>query len=909
MIRTRSAPAAFALKLLSMGLFLLGFPPTLQAQMLDSYEGGSVRWQLVESDCNAQLIEHEISALSPHSGQTCELMEVAAGQGTSVFLAYPIEPCVVLNEFEPRIWARCASAGLRLGVRVVFPSFVNPVTGGRLTTIVWGEPYADPGNWQALKVAGLEKLMDAELIALRHRFGAGVSMNDAFIDSLVMNVYTGPGRYRLQVDDLSLRGLIALPAVGRSIPVSWRENWTWRPESINPDGRFWTTLNRPEVWLHYSRESLPWLRSLGITGLILASLPSEEQLRLIHDAKLSVVSPPPQFDIKFESANAQAIRGWLIGAALVGDQADQARQQLARIAQLPESLRRPVYGEALEQYWLFSRLADQVIVPSPDAMSAGTADERRAWLRTQLVTTIQYGSGIVSVNVGAQPQWISQYRTAQRLIEPHLYSDDQVQPPVPVDPIALRTQLVDGVTVGAKSIVLRSFEPLEAFTREGRVQAAALRWTINDFALWGPWLVAGQSIRPATLNRADYQASAWTLHNSHLVLARATDSLEQRLASLTSPQPLVCAIALAGNARQVFRTTHGAFERLETTDTVGGLQWQIAQPHELETFIITDNANVTSFVTRQLSQNRLSMAEDQLEVAGYQMEVASQLIEARFENVASQVARGQLALHRQAQLRLEEGLQALRVSNAVAASQAALDTLKLCQSIVDDGQRVALASLAAPQSSPFVLMPAALKYHWKLAQACERSQWRELPIAGANFESLETLFQSGWSQKRRLQDRADLRVEWVPASDALPRGLRLAAYQKQGESLPGGFEGASLRIRSAAAEVKTGQLVRIQAQANFLASANDPASGLLMYDNQAGPALGQLVRGQPGQRRPIELYRFAIADGEFRVLAECRGQCDVTLESISASVIEPATNMQAFPSSPIVSPTLNQVAP
>ncbi len=216
-----------------------------------------------------------------------------------------------------------------------------------MTTIVWGDTYSDTGEWQALKLTNLQKQFEAEVVLLRQRFGPNVNIEDAFIDSVVMNVYTGPGGYRLKIDDLNLQGHISLPSVGRAIPSNWREAWLWRPESINPEGRFWTVMNRPEVWLHYQGESLPWLKSLGITGLVVNRLPSEEQLQAIHDARLSVVSPPPQTNLTFNAVTSTAIRGWLIGAALDSSQTQMAREQVGRLALLPTELKRPVFGEAL----------------------------------------------------------------------------------------------------------------------------------------------------------------------------------------------------------------------------------------------------------------------------------------------------------------------------------------------------------------------------------------------------------------------------------------------------------------------------------------------------------------------------------------------------------------------------------
>ena len=881
------------------------------AQMQDSFEGGVPRWKFAESDSNAQLTLQEISITSPHSGQTSELVQVASGNGTFVYLAYPIEPSVVVDEFQPRLWTRCASAGLRMGVRVVFPNAQHPVTGGRLTAMVWGDTYSDPGQWQALKVTNLKKQFEAEVVSLRHRYGPAIAVDDAFIDSVVMNVFTGPGSVGLLIDDLNLQGHIALPSVGRAIPANWREAWQWRPESVNPEGRFWDAMNRPEVWLQYQGESLPWLKSLGITGVVVGRVPSESQLRAIQEAKLSVVCPLPQSNISYTASSSAAIRGWLLGAALDSSQTDLAREQVSRLAQLPAELKRPIFGEALEQYWAFSRIADEVIVPIPDSMSPGDPLDHLSWLRTQLASTTQRGHGWVATNTGVDPQWLKQLRAAQKLVEPERFANGTEIHETPTNPRMLRHQIVRSLAAGATGLSLHSFGPeesgndrrpqtLELNTTSGRAQVASLRWTMSDLTLWGPWIVAGQQMRSPTLSRADYLSNAWMVHNSYLIIAQKVNGGGETLSNPALAAPLICATSVATNTRQVFRVTAGEYERIETTAAPGGLQWTVNQPADIEVFIISENPNVTRFVNRRLAETRLSVAEDQLELAAYQLSLASDLLIARFPESNAFEARAQFALQTRARRQLEEGLQALRTGNAPAASRRALQSLATSQVVLDDGERVATSSLVSRQSSPFVLLPSALKYHWKIAEACNRSQWRDLPIAGADLASLDALLSSGWTQEQRLQDHAEMRVEWIPPSNDSSRGLRLAAYQKGEAALPGGYEGASLRIRSAAAQVKEGQLVRIIARARIRVASQDPASGLLVYDNQAGPGMGQLVRGQPGELKEIELYRFVVRDGELRVLAECRGQCDIVIESLSASVIEPATNRQTYPTAPAV---------
>jgi hypothetical protein len=165
------------------------------------------------------------------------------------------------------------------------------------------------------------------------------------------------------------------------------------------------------------------------------------------------------------------------------------------------------------------------------------------------------------------------------------------------------------------------------------------------------------------------------------------------------------------------------------------------------------------------------------------------------------------------------------------------------------------------------------------------------------------MLQAGWSQQRRQTERAEMLVELVPASNSQAPGLRLAALAKTAQSLPGGYEGAPVRVRSAAAEVTKGELLRVTARATVRQAPRHPGAGLLVYDNFAGPALGQLVRGSSGQTIPIELYRFATDETPLRLLTELRGECDIVIDNIAISAIQPAINASNYPTTYKYMPT------
>ncbi len=895
---------------------LVMFPPLLVpalAQRQDSFEGGAPRWIMVESDCQAQLTEHEISMLIPHAGRTCEMFEIACGQGRLALLAYPIEPCVALNEFQPRIWTRCSSGRIQIGARVIFPFAEHPVTLGRLNTILWGDYYTDSGQWQMLQVNELEKRLQQSIISLRQEFGSGINLDGAFIDCIVLNAYTGPGRYRVQLDDLDLQGMVPLSAMGTSADADWRERWRWRYATPSREDRFWATANRPPVWFQHAGEPFDWLHSLGITGLVVNKLPSEQILGRIRDADLSVISPPPAHALSIADEVAPVIKGWLVGAALDGRQAEMARGQVQLVEQLPPELRRPLVGEALEQFWMYSRLTDEVIVPAPAPHSAGDLKEKFAWLAQQVAITRQRGHGWVSINVGETPATLEQYRTAARVIgldkNPNGLDLDvsEIDKEIPCNPLGLRHQVTNAVLAGAQGLLFRSHQPLAIQGGSGNADVAALRWINNDLTLWGPWIMAGVSSQPPTVSGNDYVARAWNIQNSQLIIAQNCSPNSQYCVPSTAATPLSFTLSAAG-ARQVLRLTKGTLEPMQIESIATVSSWKVQRPCPIEVFVITDSPQVLAFLRNRLTATAIQNASDQLEIASYNLALAANVTAARFpasntdaENQRS--LRGQLDQLASIQTEIDRGWQALRANQARSATDFAYNASDEIQAILTDGMIAATANLAKPQSSPFVVTPALLSLHWKLAQACERSQWRDYNLPGAQLQNLNDLLDAGWTQQRRLEEQVDLRVEIVPPTSQRGGGLRMAAYSKQQPEViapvPGGYEGASLRVRSSAAPIRAGQLVRVSAVAHVLRASREPDSGLLIYDNQAGPSLGQLVRGAAGQRLPIELYRFAIADGEFRILAECRGECDIVLESIHASVIEPATDRVGFPVTPL----------
>jgi hypothetical protein len=469
---------------------------------------------------------------------------------------------------------------------------------------------------------------------------------------------------------------------------------------------------------------------------------------------------------------------------------------------------------------------------------------------------------------------------------------------------------------------------LESESNGDRALQAALRWSNYDLRLWSPWISAGTSLPAPQVNREEFSAARWRVRDADLILVNYSDDHSQLCMPGTGQTPLTLSCADLRESAQVIRLTEGKLETLTPESKSGPISFTVNRPKYLEVFVVTNNSQVINYL-RQMTSSRhaTELAADQLEIANYLLEQAGQLVDARFRPTRPlipvedrQVQASQQRYLMNTQQLLDRGWRALQGGRLEEASRAALESIDSVQAQLHESFQVATENLATAQSSPMVLTPEALKYHWLLASACGRSQWEPLEIPGNGMINLSEMLHYGWTHQRRLLDQVDVRVELIPLTGSPAHGLRMAAYPKQSsaksphaaasgndlsskptrDTLPGGYEGASLVVRSAPAAVRKGQLIRIAATALVRYSSPESSAGLLVYDSQGGPSLGMLVRGESGQRVPIELYRLVTDDQlQFHVLAECRGSCDIQLESLTASVITPATDRSSFATSPM----------
>ena len=259
----------------------------------------------------------------------------------------------------------------------------------------------------------------------------------------------------------------------------------------------------------------------------------------------------------------------------------------------------------------------------------------------------------------------------------------------------------------------------------------------DELRLWGPCIVGGPSVAAPTLDRKEYAAASWSVSHSQLVIAVTSGPNAQHCVPNTADMPLTFSIASPTAPQQVLRLSAGRLERMDAEQTPVGLTWTVAEPEPIESFIVTANPLVISFARNQLSKQADRRAADQLELVSYNLGLASRVVEARYPVIEGDPSRSGAAedLRRLglASRHIEQGYQALHARQATAATALAMRASQRIQAVLSETFQVATSNLSVPQSSPLVVSPVALGYHWQLASACQRSEWRELPIPGAEF--------------------------------------------------------------------------------------------------------------------------------------------------------------------------------
>lgn len=176
----------------------------------DDFSGKTPRFVAGEANVKVEEKAHDLSTDRSRSLPTSERIRVglAAGKNETNFAYYyyTTPPAPLTEDLAAELWVHSNKAGVKLLARIVFPKIRNPKQLDEpLTRLVELDSYKAPaGGWQKLILKRPDAIIQAQKQALRLELKGDPDISEAYVDRLMLNLYTGPGDIEVFVDNLEI---------------------------------------------------------------------------------------------------------------------------------------------------------------------------------------------------------------------------------------------------------------------------------------------------------------------------------------------------------------------------------------------------------------------------------------------------------------------------------------------------------------------------------------------------------------------------------------------------------------------------------------------------------------------------------------------------------------------------------
>ncbi len=259
----------------------------VQAQWRDGFESPESAWTDIGGDARYRIEVQQRVQAGAHSGSGCEYLQIATlAAGRSALMSYALGRAPIIPELRPSVWVRSDRNGIQLLARVVFPRALDPTSNQPLTALIAGDIYAAAGQWQELRIDNLPTVLQRQTWVMRTQLKRDIDVREAFIDRIVLNVYTGAARTSLWIDDLTVEGIVPSgPPVEERLPLVGTDGRNIYEAShramVELNGSVLLADGRPLFprAVDYRGEPLALIRGLGFNAVRLTSPPNRAARR------------------------------------------------------------------------------------------------------------------------------------------------------------------------------------------------------------------------------------------------------------------------------------------------------------------------------------------------------------------------------------------------------------------------------------------------------------------------------------------------------------------------------------------------------------------------------------------------------------------------------------------------------
>jgi hypothetical protein len=614
---------------------------------------------------------------------------------------------------------------------------------------------------------------------------------------------------------------------------------------------------------------------------------------------MQVIAPPPSQMIASSNSPSKLITSWHLSSAASLADLERTQQLSVQTNNYSPDLIHPRFVEAMESHALFSRLSDIIAFPIPLPSTVDSNAQSDQILSEQLRQVGPRALPIASIVLQPPYSWSAQcYSLRTQLQRSGRYIGSETEM---ANAVQFRQVVARAISLGFRGFLFRSTSQLDSGIERELARARMVDAANSELEMLRPWLESGQSPQPIPqISNPLFSGKSISTERSMLLVFTTQGGFDQIAPVSAGSSALEFVIARKNSGEQAYRITQGALESLAPAERPEGAGLRINNPSPVEYVVVTNDRNVLQYLQSSLPNYARSIAPNRVESAGNYLTLVQDVLhqegvpagnaawlkvqaaEAALRNANTYQTQGNIiAAIRDSELSIDESLEALRASWLRAIS-----------------------NYKDPRCSPFLTNLTSLPLAWQVERLIRNRQWQPHAIPGAEFVSLQQMTDLGWGHERRMVDR--VRNEFSIVAGAGKDGnsaMVVLANSIAGDTIPGGFAGSSMHIRSPDIESYLGRVARIRGRVRIDRISQEPLAGLLCYDSLGGSALGIPISADAntiGQWQEFEMYRLINQDEPLRFYLDVRGEVVATLDrlAVDSMTMLPSGNYVTVPTNP-----------
>jgi hypothetical protein len=892
----------------------------------NNFENNKLFWSKSIFDAQHEVLLHVNTDQGAHSDQRSEYLQLRVQPGKYLYYQYPVGKAPINEELAASFWLKANRPGLQLLARVVAPRERDLKNlEAPLTTLIHGDVYQNAGRWQRVSINRPVELAKKQQQLLQAQTMKALDFTDAYIDSLVLNVYAGPGPTELWIDDLEV-GPVLVDVVKAPIPAT--------PTSTNaanatPNAR--PVSVRPDVVFN-GNQLLVGGRPFFMRGIRVTDTP----LKVLQQAGFNTVFLEPNADPALYR-EASELGLWIVPSlpVLTDDPRFTSPDGLAREAQVLSEKDGVLFlhlgrGLQSEQVAPFQRAAQILRQADPTrALGADVWDGLKQYSQSLNMVDLHRWPLMTSLELPRYRDWVEMRR--RLLNNPGIYTWSWIQTHVPdwdaqllygqvgtqafTEPIGpqpeqIRLLAYSAVAGGAKGIAFWSDRFL-ADSHMGRDRLLMCATINQELEMLEP-ILSGVNETPQWIDTRTPEIKAAILRSPKGIIALPMwhGGGAQFVPGQAAVAKLTIVVPQVPGSMQAWEVLPGDVRSIKTRRVPGGTEITIHEFGLTSAIVFTSDTNLVVRFQEQNRSKRQLAAQWTYDMANYSLEkilAVDQQLQSRGVSLPDDA---QLA--QDARNRLESAKKlwdAKLYSEAYRESQRALRPLRI---LMRGHWEKAIKDLDSPVSSPYAVSYFTLPKHWDFMAQVKAAAPTTNILTGGDFESPPT-DAKGWKVDEKSLDDVEMiciRVKEIQTNlEMKPGGTpSMIEHPKEGDQCamlqikprnhtepPLALERAELGLISPTVKLAPGTLVRISAWVRIPTAITASVDGALLYDTAGGEPLA-IRFTDPTPWKKVTIYRRVPSSGEIGVNLVLTGIGTVYFDDVR---IEPLSTSPDVPVIPV----------